>query len=401
MTNSIGILTVILYVMLAIMLSLLVALIFVYLNMKLKKNQSEEEKKQSDNITVSKEKNKTFTVDSVFNFMEFDKIEDNMIIQKNGNRFVMVVECQGINYDLMSQAEKVSVEEGFVQFLNTLSHPIQIYTQTRKINLENSLLTYKNEIAKVEQEFSRQKVRYQSVIENPNSTPEQKKQALYEFTKQKNLYEYGKDIIYNTEKMSLNKNILNKKYYIVIPYYSEEIGQGDYDKNEIKELAFSELYTRAQAIIRTLGVSGVIGRVLASTELADLLYVAYNRDDAETYGVDKAIKAGYDELYSTAPDYMDKKIKILDDQIAKEAVELANNKVIEAQTEKQKEYERKVGTKEDIINNLAQLIIQENEAMIGKDVATKAKEKVRKERKKNVQKETTSARVSNEKWLHK
>ena len=60
----------------------------------------------------------------------------------------MVVECQGINYDLMSQAEKVGVEEGFIQFLNTLSHPVQIYTQTRKINLESSIQTYKAEVDK-------------------------------------------------------------------------------------------------------------------------------------------------------------------------------------------------------------------------------------------------------------
>ena len=230
-------------------------------------------------------------------------------------------------------------------------------------------------------------------MSSPDATDEQRKKALYDFTKQKNLYEYGKDIIYNTEKMSLNKNILNKKYYVVIPYYVEE--QGNYDKNEIREQAFSELYTKAQSIIRTLSVSSVIGRVLSSTELVDLLYMAYNREDAESYGVDKALKAGYNELYSTAPDYMDKKLKMLDAQIARDAMNLANTKVIEAQTEKQKEYARKVETKDDIINDLAQLIIQENEAMLGKDVAEKAKEKVRREKKSDVQeKETTNARVS-------
>ena len=86
---------------------------------------------------------------------------------------------------------------------------------------------------------------------------------------------------------------------------------------------------------------------------------------------------------------------MLDAQIARDAMNLANTKVIEAQTEKQKEYARKVETKDDIINDLAQLIIQENEAMLGKDVAEKAKEKVRREKKSDVQeKETTNARVS-------
>lgn len=379
MTNSTSILTIILYVMLAIMMALLIALVFVYLNTKIKEKQQEEQNRKDEGKPVTKEKTKTFNVGSIFDFMEFDKIEDNMIIQKKGKRFIMVVECQGINYDLMSQAEKVSVEEGFVQFLNTLSHPIQIYTQTRKINLESSLQTYKTEVNKLEQEYQRQTLRYRQVMQSPNATDEQRKQALYEYTKQKNLYEYGKDIIYNTEKMSLNKNILNKKYYVVIPYYSEEMG--DYAQEEIREMAFSELYTKAQSIIRTLSVCGVIGKVMTSTELVDLLYVAYNRDDADVYGIDKALKAGYNELYSTAPDYMDKKMRMLDEQIARDAARLANEKVIEAQTEKQKEYEKKVTTRDDIISNLAQLIIEQNEAMLGKDIAEKSKEKVRREKK--------------------
>ena len=137
MTNSSQILTIILYIMLIIMFVLLFVLAFIYINMKVKKKQQEEEEKiksGEQQPQVEKGKTKTFTVASVFDFMEFDKVEDNMIVQKNGNRYVMVIECQGINYDLMSQAEKVSVEEGFIQFLNTLSYPLQIYTQTRKIN---------------------------------------------------------------------------------------------------------------------------------------------------------------------------------------------------------------------------------------------------------------------------
>lgn len=386
MTDNTSFLTIILYVMLAVMAALAMTFMVIYLNMKIKEKQSQKEDDAlAQQKPVKKTSSKTFSIGSVFDFMEFDKIEDNMIIQKKGARYVMVVECQGINYDLMSQAEKVGVEEGFIQFLNTLSHPIQIYTQTRKVNLESSIQTYKSEVDKIEQEYNRQKIRYQNIASSPNATAAQKQQALYEFTKERNLYEYGKDIIFNTEKMSLNRNILNKKYYIVIPYYSEDFGQGSWSKEEIQERAFSELYTKAQAIIATLSATGVVGRVLSSVELADLLYFAYNRDEAEIYGIDKAIRAGSGEMYSTAPDYMDKKMELLDKQIEDATYDLAGNKVVEVQNEKQKEYQRKVETEDDIIKNLAQLIIQENEAMLGKDVAEKAKEKIRKEKKANVQ----------------
>ena len=58
-------------------------------------------------VDIKNEKIKTFTVESVMDFMEFDRVEDNMIIEKNGSKFIMIIECQGINYDLMSEVEKM------------------------------------------------------------------------------------------------------------------------------------------------------------------------------------------------------------------------------------------------------------------------------------------------------
>lgn len=399
------ILTGLLIVIAAICLILFIILAIVYINMKVKEKQSnKKEKELRDNKTNAdaKPKTKQYTVDSVFNFMEFDKVEDNMIIQKNGAKYIMVVDCQGINYDLMSQEEKVSVEQGFQQFLNTLTGPIQIYTQTRTINLEGSIQNYKTKVNEIEIAYNKQKIKYEQLARNENVSEEELKKEYYELVKQKNLYEYGKDIIYNTEKMSLNKNILNKKYYVVIAYYTSELGQNNYDKEEIKELAFSELYTKAQALIRALSISGVIGKIMSSVELVDLLYVAYNRDDSEIYGIDKAIKARYDELYSTAPDFMDKKIKLLDEEIEKKAFQKANRKIEEVQSEKEKQYESKKENLDDIISNLAQIILEENANVIGRDVADKAKEKIEKEKKgrgrrKNGKEETSEKLASSEK----
>ena len=74
-----------------------------------------------------------------------------------------------------------------------------------------------------------------------NATQEQLDKEFFELTKKRNLYEYGKDIIKNTEMMSLNKNVLTKKYYIVIPYFSEEAMKEEYSKDEVQNMAFSEL----------------------------------------------------------------------------------------------------------------------------------------------------------------
>lgn len=373
--------TMILAIVLIAMVMLLAVLCMLYFKSK---NKKPETTQSVSSVSGKKEikANKSYSVESVFDFMEFDNVEDNMICTKNGGKYVMVVECQGINYDLMSEVEKNAVEEGFIQFLNTLRHPIQIYTQTRTINLESSIQTYRDKIKEIEEELEKEKRKYEDMVNSGRYSQEQLNAAFYDLTKTTNLYEYGKDIIYTTERMSLNKNVLNQKYYIIIPYYPEELGDNNFDKQEIRNLAFSELYTRAQSIVRTLSVCGVTGKVLDSNELVDLLYIAYNRDDAEIYGIDKAIEAGYNELYSTAPDVVDKKMKALNEQIEKAAFEKANQKVIEAKTEKQKAFEQRQENQDDLIAQLASIIVEQNRSTIGNDVADNAIGKIQEEKQK-------------------
>ena len=349
----------------------------VYFIFKEKSNKNEEKNKYNDD-SIKPNTQKT-NRQSIFNFMEFDTIKDNMIIQKNASRYLMVVQCQGINYDLMSGIEKTGVEEGFVQFLNTLRFPIQIYIQTRSINLESSLTGYREKVKEVETKLRNMQMRYSQMRESGEYSEEQLKRAFYEVTKQTNLYEYGKSILQDTEKMSLNKNILSKQYYIILPYLASEAAGDDLDKKEIEGIAFSELYTRAQSLINSISICGVRGKILKSTELVELLYMAYNRDEAETFGLDKAVKAGYDEMYSTAPDVLNKKMKELDKIIEERALKLANEKVDEAKSELEKQIEEKEYGMDDLISKMAKIIIEENEQYIGKKVKDKAIDKVEQE----------------------
>lgn len=373
--DSIKLLTIILTIVLGIMFLLLIVLAFMYISSKMKKKEDKEQVTTSNGKTKTR-KYKDYRTESIMDFMEFDTVVDNMISQKDGMRYIMVVECQGINYDLMSEVEKNSVEEGFIQFLNTLRHPVQIYTQTRTINLDSSIQAYKEKVKEIQYALEKQEMQYNQMVRSEAYTQEQLNKVYFELTKQRNLYEYGKDIIYNTEKMSLNKNVLNKKYYVVIPYFLEELGDNNFDKEEQRNMAFSELYTRAQSVVRTLGVCGINAKVMTSNELVELLYVAYNRDEAEVYGLDKALKAGYDELYTTAQDVVEKQMKALDKEIEEEALEKAKKKVTEARSEKQKALQEKKENKRDLIDELAKLIIEENTQIIGSDIAENAIEKI-------------------------
>ena len=137
-----------------------------------------------------------------------------------------------------------------------------------------------------------------------------------------NVYEYATDIINYVEKLSLNKNLLQRNFYVLVSYYSSEItAASNFTKDEIVNICYNELLTRAQSIISGLSSCSVSGTILSSNELADLLYTAYNRDDKGLLSVREAIESGFYRLYSTSEDVFYKKQEKLLEEIS-DAAEL-------------------------------------------------------------------------------
>lgn len=259
--------------------------------------------------------------EDVQNFMEFDKIEDDMIIQDKGNRFVMAIKCQGINYDLMSENEMLAVEEGFSNFLNTLKYPIQLYVQARSLNLEESINSYKNRIGTLRDEYVRAENSTGMAKRSGNLSAHEKQALDFELKKKRILLEYGTDIVNYVEKMSMNRNILQRKYYIVVSYHISELGMAtNFTKEEAHDLAYSELYTRCRSIAGALAPCGVQTSIMNSMELAEMLYVAYNRDESDIYNIRKALDNGFYRLYSTAQDVLEKKQIAIDNAVKEKAI---------------------------------------------------------------------------------
>ena len=363
-----------------ILILLIFALIGIYVYYKFRKNQKTEERDGLLLEDEEKQKSPSYNIKSIFNFMEFERIEDNMIIQKRG-KYLMAIECQGINYDLMSEMERASVEQGFIQFLNTLTTEIQIYVQTRTVNLEDSVLSYKEKFKDIEDKYMELENQY-TEARKIEKFPEQQMQKIYmEYVKQKNKYEYTKDIIANTERNSLNRSVLHKKYYIIIPYYEDEIITENYSKEEIQSMIFSELYTKARSIIRTLSRCNVNAKVLDSEGLIDLLYVAYNRDEADIFGTRRAMQAGFEDIYTTAPDVFEKKLRLLNQKIEEEGMKLANEAISEARSDKEMLLRVREQNMQNLILDFADDIIDENKQFVGEDVSADAKVKIKMKRK--------------------
>lgn len=284
----------------------------------LSKDSSKENRNSKNN--KNSEKKEEVRKEDVFKFMEFDRILDSMIVQNNGSRYTMAIKCKGINYDLMSEVEQISVEEGFITFLNTLRYPIQLYVQAQNVDLKSVIQEYKNNISGVKSDFERLDAEYNKVLESFESTTQEIEKAENERNKVLNVYEYASDIINYVERMSTNKSLLQRNFYVLVSYSTSEIAGADkFTKDELLNICYTELLTRAQAIISGLSSCSVEGRVLDSNEVADLLYMAYNRDDKGLLSVKEAIDSGFYRLYSTSEEAFFKRTELLNQQIEQEA----------------------------------------------------------------------------------
>lgn len=369
--DTIQILNLLLIVILVLILLLgLVAVLLIYKMRKKQEPQSAttQEKKEQPKPNLITRDGKV--IDSIYEFMEFDEIQDNMIVRKNGKQYVMVLKCKGINYDLLSEDEKNAVESGFIEFLNTLRYPIQLYVQTRTLNFDELIDGYHNRIQDVKNQIER----LSAQIENAKKRGANEVVSKLEFERRRkqNILEYSESVTSYTERLNASKNILQQKTYLVLSYYTSEFGDtSTYSKEEINDIAFSELYTRAQTLIRALASAEVSAKVLDSEELMELLYVAYNRDDSEVYTLKNALNSEYDRLYSTAKDVMQEKKARIEKQIEEEATKLATQGIIEA--DKKIREER---IKEQKIKQRALELLEENKSEMSKKLYEESKKQI-------------------------
>lgn len=361
-----------------IIIILLAVVVYMYLKDKSEKRSQTEDDKQA----IIDEQEEKRAQKSIFKFMEFDNIEDNMIVQDGGKRYLMVIECKGVNYDLLSGIEKNSVEQGFIEFLNALKFEIQLYVQTRKVNLAQSTMKYRERLKTIELDMRNEEARYQDMQRMGNYTKDEILKELKEVTKKRNLYEYGKDIIENTEQMSADSDLTTKEYYIVVPYYTDEItSAGDYDKKEIGSMAFTELYTRAQSLVNALGACNVRGKILNSQQLIELLFIAYNREQHDTYDFEEYMsQSGFNSFYSVSESVLEKRMVAINEEILKKADEKAVeayqrvNKRVEARRRAIKEREERI---QEYIDSTANEIIDSQKNVIGDTMASLTKDEVK------------------------
>lgn len=208
------------------------------------------------------------TPNSTQNTLQIAEIRDGIVIMSDGS-FRSVVMVKSINFDLMSPQEQEAVEYSYQGFLNSLYFPIQIFIRTHKVDLE----PYIKKLDKIRTEHDNMLL------------------ALL-----------MEDYISYIDDLSQQTNIMDKKFYIVIPYFPlDEIQKTlTESKNLIKglvgifnsteehivineadlERAKTELRNRVQLVLSGLLESSIQGLPLDTQELIELYYDTYNPDTA-------------------------------------------------------------------------------------------------------------------------
>ena len=194
------------------------------------------------------------------------ELRDNMVIMKDGS-FRAVVACKSINFDLMSDAEREGVEYSYQNFLNSLKFTTQILIRSQRVDIG----PYIEKLTEIRRN-------------NDNML----------------LGVLMDDYINFIDVLSQAANIMDKSFFIVIPYYTSvdaekvlqqtknffksfgktktptvtKIDRLTYDK------AVTELNNRVDSVMSGLFQIGVHSVRLNTKELAELYYNFNNPDTA-------------------------------------------------------------------------------------------------------------------------
>ncbi len=194
------------------------------------------------------------------------ELRDNVVIMKDGS-FRAVIACKSINFDLMSDMEREGVEISYQDFLNSLKFTTQILVRSQRVDIG----PYIERLSEIRRN-------------NDNML----------------LGVLMDDYINFIDALSQEANIMDKSFFIVIPYYTsvdaEKVIQQtknffkSFSKTKAPEVtridratyekALAELTNRVDTVMAGLFRVGVNSVRLSTKELAELYYNFNNPDTA-------------------------------------------------------------------------------------------------------------------------
>ncbi len=189
-------------------------------------------------------------------FTEIEDIDRDIVMFRDGS-CALVIATTAVNFGLLSEREQESMIYSYAGLLNSLSFPIQIIVRSQHKDITH----------------------YLKLLEIQEAQQKSPKLA-------KSIHDY-RMFVASTVK---EKDVLDKKFYIAIPFSSLELGVSTsvlfgskkrglpYPKEHIFERALIVLAPKADQILRLLGRLGLGGRQMTTDQLIRYFFLAYNPD---------------------------------------------------------------------------------------------------------------------------
>ena len=182
--------------------------------------------------------------------IDIKEVKDGILVLP-GNEYRTVIETSSVNLELKSEAEQDVLIDSFQNFLNSLSIPLQILIRVREVDVDSYL-------EKIQESKTNEKEKvYKLQIDN-----------YTEFV----------------GKLVSGNKILQRRFYVVIPYKNPDRGK---DFDVIKE----HIHLQRDIVIRALEKLGMKTKVLDSLEVLDLFYNFYNTSQSKTQELKEQILA--------------------------------------------------------------------------------------------------------------
>ncbi len=187
-------------------------------------------------------------------FTEIEAIEQNIILYADGS-CSLIIAASAVNFGLLSEKEQDAIISAYAGLLNSLSFPIELLIRTQ----------HKDVTA------------YLRLLEE-----QERKQTNPKLSK--SIHDYRLFVAATVKE----KDVLDKKFYIILPFSSLELGASanvflgnkkrglPYPKPYIFEKALAALNPKRDHITRLLNRLGLHAHQLTNEQIVRLLFITYN-----------------------------------------------------------------------------------------------------------------------------
>jgi len=189
-------------------------------------------------------------------FIEILDIIDDVVLFTSNNA-CSVIKVQALNFALLSEAEQNSRVLAYSSLLNSLSFSIQIFIRSKKIDISSYVNLLEQEMEKTQNQLLKNQIK------------------LY------------KNFIQSLVKTNV---VLDKEFYIIVPYTKLEGGIGATDKKNFLLSAKSKLSTKLESLQAMLRRMNLTARTLNEKELVKLFHEIYNEDAGKTSDVSRSFE---------------------------------------------------------------------------------------------------------------